>query len=139
MPLAADATDPDGSVALVEFFAGSVKVGEDASAPYAAAWTGAAPGAYVLTARVTDESGATAVSAPVTDPRQLAAGRDAQLARARRAVRGPGDGASGGQRVRPDGTIAQVEFFANGTPLGVDTTSPYTRDLVERPRRASTT
>ena len=25
-----------------------------------------------------------------------------------------------------DGTIAQVEFFANGTPLGVETASPYT-------------
>ncbi|HET9314057.1 MAG TPA: Ig-like domain-containing protein, partial [Vicinamibacteria bacterium] len=123
--LAADATDPDGSVALVEFFAGSVKVGEDATAPYAVLWSGAAPGAHILTARVTDESGGTGVSAPVTilvnSPPAVS-------------ISSPAAGAS---FVAPatvlleanafdlDGTIAQVEFFANGTPLGVATTSPY--------------
>jgi hypothetical protein len=120
VPLAATATDPDGSVALVEFFAGSVKVGEDATAPYAALWSVAAPGAYVLTA------GATAVSAPVailvnSPPAVSISAPDPNASFVAPATVPLLASASD-----PDGTIAQVEFFANGTSLGVVTTSPYT-------------
>jgi hypothetical protein len=113
-------------VSLVEFFAGPVKVGEDAVAPYAAVWSGAAPGAYILTARVTDESGGTAVSPPVSilvnSPPAVS-------------IVSPAGGASFvAPAVVPleanafdlDGIVTQVEFFANGTLLGVDTNSPYT-------------
>ena len=50
--VAADATDADGSIEKVEFFAGDTKIGEDATAPYTADWT--APddeGLYEITAR----------------------------------------------------------------------------------------
>lgn len=63
--LAATATDADGSVAGVEFFANGVSVGSDASVPYAATWTPTVPGAYVLTAVATDNEGSTTTSAPV--------------------------------------------------------------------------
>ena len=55
--IAADATDPDGTVELVEFFHGDVKVAEDATAPYSAAWVRAEEGRYTVTAVATDSSG----------------------------------------------------------------------------------
>ncbi|KAB8314751.1 chitinase [Tolypothrix campylonemoides VB511288] len=63
--LAASAADADGSVARVEFFRGTTSLGVDTSAPYAASWTNAAAGSYALTARATDDAGATTTSAAV--------------------------------------------------------------------------
>lgn len=64
--LTATASDAGGSVTNVEFFReGSVKLGEDASSPYAFIWSNAPPGTYVLTARATDNLGATADSVPI--------------------------------------------------------------------------
>jgi glucose/arabinose dehydrogenase len=61
----ANASDGDGSVAKVEFFRGSTKIGEDASAPYSVVWSGPTAGSYALTAVATDNLGATTTSAPV--------------------------------------------------------------------------
>ncbi len=64
--LAAAASDPDGSIAKVEFFVGGVKVGESTAAPFSAIWPSSAPGWYSLTARATDSNGATATSSAVS-------------------------------------------------------------------------
>ena len=64
--LSANASDSNGSVTKVEFFAGSTKVGEDTSAPYSIAWTNVAAGTYSLTARATDNGGASTTSAAVS-------------------------------------------------------------------------
>ena len=53
------------SVAMVEFLADGTKIGEALAAPYAMTWTNAALGAYALQARVVDNLGGTALSAPV--------------------------------------------------------------------------
>jgi Domain of unknown function (DUF1929)/Bacterial Ig domain len=65
IPLAATASDVDGSVARVEFFSGGTKLGEDTSAPYTGRWNIAGAGTYSLTARATDNAGATTPSSPV--------------------------------------------------------------------------
>ena len=65
MSLAANAADSDGSVARVEFFNGASRLGEDTSAPYALQWNVGAAGSYTLTARATDNAGATTTSSPV--------------------------------------------------------------------------
>jgi hypothetical protein len=116
--LTATASDANGSVTNVEFFReGSLKLGEDASAPYAFIWSNAPPGSYVLTARATDNLGATADSAPVgimvrgppgvylTSP-----------------VHGASFSATAGIAVNatatdPDGAIAFVELYRNGALL----------------------
>jgi hypothetical protein len=70
--IAASASDPDGSVARVEFYQGATKLGEDASSPYAFTWDNVPVGSYVLTARAVDDKGAvstsTSVSVLVRDP-----------------------------------------------------------------------
>jgi hypothetical protein len=64
--LEASASDPDGTVTKVEFFQGTNKIGEATSAPFAIDWVNVAPGGYVLTAKATDNTGATATSVPAT-------------------------------------------------------------------------
>jgi uncharacterized protein (DUF1800 family) len=63
--LSANATDPDGSVTRVEYFANDLKVGEASAPPWSASWPQASPGAWSITARATDNRGATAVSSAV--------------------------------------------------------------------------
>lgn len=64
--LQATATDSDGSIAQVEFFDGGRSLGTAIAAPYRFTWASLAVGSYTLTARATDNLGASAVSAPVT-------------------------------------------------------------------------
>nr|MBA2480607.1 carbohydrate-binding protein [Planctomycetota bacterium] len=64
--LGANASDSDGSVAKVEFFRGATKIGEDTTSPYSIVWSNVAAGTYALTAKATDNAGATATSATVT-------------------------------------------------------------------------
>ena len=54
----AQASDNDGSVALVEFFASdTLKIGEATVAPYSVIWRNIPPAVYTLTARATDDQG----------------------------------------------------------------------------------
>ncbi len=64
--LSADAVDPDGEIARVEFFAGSELVATELVAPYTLKWTGVRAGTHTLTAVAYDSSGASTRSAPVT-------------------------------------------------------------------------
>lgn len=63
--LAANAVDPDGSIAKVEFYQNGEQIGEDASSPYSIIWSGAGEGSYQLTAIAFDNNGASVTSAPV--------------------------------------------------------------------------
>ena len=51
------ASDPDGTVAKVEFFADGAKVGEATNSPYTLAWNSPALGGHVLRAVATDNKG----------------------------------------------------------------------------------
>ncbi len=64
--LAANAADSDGSVAKVEFYQGGTKLGEKTTAPYNFSWTNVAAGTYSLTAKATDNQGASTTSGAVS-------------------------------------------------------------------------
>ncbi len=55
--LSATASYLDGTVSLVEFYNGAVKIGEDTIAPFSFTWTGASPGTHQITAVATDNEG----------------------------------------------------------------------------------
>jgi chitodextrinase len=61
----ANAADADGTVDSVEFYVDGSKVGSDLSSPYSFNWTSTI-GTHALTAKATDNNGATTTSAPVT-------------------------------------------------------------------------
>src|SRR5690606_1444486 len=63
----ATASDSDGTVDKVEFYANEVKLGEDSVAPYTFTWSGIPEGTYFLSARAVDNTGTatSSVSHPV--------------------------------------------------------------------------
>jgi glucose/arabinose dehydrogenase len=63
--LNATAADSDGSVARVAFYDGNTLLGEDTTAPYTWAWTPRTTGNRSLTARATDDGGASTTSTAV--------------------------------------------------------------------------
>jgi hypothetical protein len=65
--ISADATDADDGIARVEFFAGTLKLGQvTAPGPYMFAWLNAPPGSHTLTAVAFDTRDAQRTSSPVT-------------------------------------------------------------------------
>ena len=61
--LKASASDSDGSIAKVEFFANGTLVGTDTSSPYSLTWGSVPAGNYSITAKATDNNGAQTISA----------------------------------------------------------------------------
>ncbi len=137
--VAANASDSDGSVLSVQFFADDVLIGDDTTAPYTVTWSPLATseGKVVeLTALATDNFGITQLSSIVNIR-----------------VTGSGSGTGSNIGVPPtvqltsplegarmqvnqsyvltaqasdiDGNVQAVQFFANGKSLGTDTTFPY--------------
>lgn len=123
--LAAIASDSDGSVQKVEFFAGATKLGERTAAPYAFTWSGVASGTYTLTARATDNTGGVGVSAPVAvtvnAPPTVTIATPADHA----VFPAPGSFALSAVANDSDGTIARVEFYRDTTKLGQVSAPPY--------------
>ena len=80
-PIRAEASDHDGHVTQVEFFAGTNRIGMDASEPFEMTWSNAPAGRHTLTAVATDNSSLRGYSAPV----QIQVGEDSLT----RLLRGP--------------------------------------------------
>jgi regulation of enolase protein 1 (concanavalin A-like superfamily) len=64
--LTASATDSDGSIAKVDFYAGATLLGTATASPWTITWSNVAAGTYNLTAVATDNAGATGTSAAVS-------------------------------------------------------------------------
>ena len=64
--LQASATDTDGAVSRVEYFAGTNKIGQATSPPYNFVWNNAPAGLHTITARAVDFCYAASVSAALT-------------------------------------------------------------------------
>ena len=126
--LSAVASDPDGTVATVSYLANGNVVGTATTAPFAVAWVPRAAGSYVVAAQATDNSGNVTLSTPMTVT--VIANRVPTVA-----VTAPGTGSVArvgtvtnltATASDADGTVASVQFFANGVALGAaDTTAPY--------------
>src|SRR2546427_2196826 len=65
IPLAVQVADTDGSLANVEYFYGTTLITSLSTPPYSFVWTEVPQGTYALTARVTDNLGATMASGAV--------------------------------------------------------------------------
>lgn len=65
LTISATASDSDGTVAVVQFYQGGTKLGEDTTAPYSYIWAGVPAGSYSLTAWAIDNLGASKKSKPV--------------------------------------------------------------------------
>ncbi|HVU23218.1 MAG TPA: Ig-like domain-containing protein [Opitutus sp.] len=123
--LRADASDLDGFVTRVEFFAGDTKVGESSTAPFEFAWSNVASGRYSLTARATDNAGVSATSAPalvtINAPPTIALAEPANGT----IIAASSSLALVAVAADSDGHVAKVEFFSGGGKLGEVLAAPY--------------
>ncbi|HEX8922798.1 MAG TPA: TIGR03790 family protein, partial [Pyrinomonadaceae bacterium] len=60
--LNATASDSDGQISRVDFYAGATLIGTDSTSPYSVTWNNVAAGNYTLTATATDSAGTTSSS-----------------------------------------------------------------------------
>jgi hypothetical protein len=134
--VSATATDIDGTVTIVEFYAGTTLIGSDTISPYSVTWSGVPAGSYSLTAVARDEDGASATSLAalitVTKTNQppavvLAAPADAATFTA------PATITISATASDTDGTITTVDFYAGSMLLGSDQTSPYSTTWTDAP------
>ena len=131
--LVANAADPDGSIAKVEFFNGTTLLPGSTNllAPYEFTWTGVPTGTYTITAKATDNRGAVTTSAPVTITVSNIpnAAPTVTLTSPVNNVMYPAPASVSlvANAADPDGTIAKVEFFNGDTLLAGSTNllAPY--------------
>ncbi len=128
IPLSATASDSDGTVTNVEFFASGVKIGETGTGnPYQFTWNNPPVAAHVLTAVATDNQGGRTVSAPVPVVMYDAAGTPVA------AITAPANGAvmEGPTNLLITATanaitgVTNVQFLADGVAFADDPTPPY--------------
>src|SRR5437763_4199045 len=58
LTISANASDPDGTIARVDFYQGTSLLGTRTTAPYTLTWSNVAAGSYSLTAQAFDNAGA---------------------------------------------------------------------------------
>ena len=126
------ASDPDGTITWVGFYVDSMLQSSTTSSPYSTSLSNLAPGVHKLTAVVWDNASAWTSSAdrtvtigasgtpsnqpPVVTLTAPAAGTT---------FTAPASITVSAAASDVDGTIAQVDFYANGTLIRTDTSSPY--------------
>ena len=130
--LTATAADSDGSISQVEFLVGDAVIGTDTVSPYSQSWTPGTTGTFTITARATDNGGATTTSAAATITVTAApSGQDTQAPTiALTAPANFADNLTGTVNLAATATdnvgVAGVEFQIDGAAIGAeDTVAPY--------------
>jgi len=133
--ITANANDPDGVVAQVEFFEGTNSLGIDTVSPYTINWSDGRAGSRIITARATNTSGQTTTASSITitiNP----VGPQPPLVN----ITSPANNASfvtgvsiniSASASDIDGSISRVEFFQGNVKLGEDTSAPYSLNWSE--------
>ncbi|MCR6639100.1 MAG: Ig-like domain-containing protein [Sporocytophaga sp.] len=126
--ITANAADPDGNITKVEFYNGSTLLGSDATAPYSYEWKNVAAGTYTITAKATDNNGASSQSTPVivvVNANKLPS-VSLTVPANNTVLQDPASNVSlTASASDTDGSIVKVEFYNGTTLLGSDNTSPY--------------
>jgi len=131
------AADNDGTVVKVEFYNGTVKLGEKTTAPWSFTWKEVTDGSYVLTAAATDNLNTRTVSAPVTVVVEKAAAAINKLPAvtissppvSNSSLSSPATITLTAIASDPDGSIVRVEYFLEQVKIGESTTPPWSCSL----------
>ena len=123
------ASDSDGTVSNVQFFNGTTLLGTDATAPYSFTWTNVVGGTYTITAKATDNAGAsttsTAITVVVTTPPNVAPTVSITAPANNASYTAPASITISASASDSDGTVSNVQFYNGATLLGTDATAPY--------------
>jgi len=127
LTITASATDVGGTIAKVDFYNGSTFLSSDYSNPYSFTVAGVPAGSYTITAKTTDNAGASTTSSPVI----IVVGSNKPPVVS---ISSPVSGAIfsplssitiTASATDADGTIARVDFYNENYFLSSDFTSPY--------------
>ena len=127
--ITANAADANGTVTKVEFYNGASLLNSDATAPYSFSWAGVAAGTYTITAKATDNAGASTTSAAVTlkvnTPTNAAPTVSIASPSNNTSHLAPATINITANAADANGSVSKVDFY-NGTSLmGSDATAPY--------------
>jgi uncharacterized repeat protein (TIGR01451 family) len=126
----AAASDSDGVITQVEFFQNGASIGIDTSAPYSVSWAHVPFGSYALTARATDDRGAT-VTSNVVNITVNPASTVLITSPSNNAVFIAGSTVTFNANATDADGVSKVEFFQGSTKLGEDTSAPYSFDWTD--------
>ncbi|WP_439489764.1 Ig-like domain-containing protein [Algoriphagus sp.] len=124
------ASDPEGRIAKVEFFANNWLIGETAGSPYDLKVENIPSGTYTVIAKIHDEEGLSAESSPITvtvveNTKNKAAGFQI-ISPSENQVFAQGQSVVIKTNALDLGTnISRVEFFSGNVLLGTTTSSPF--------------
>ena len=124
--LTVSASDPNGTVAKVEFFTnGTNKLGESVVAPFDFTWTNAPAGSNTLTARATDNLGATTLSDPVAVVLNAQPVVSIVTPASDASFSTPASISVSALASDADGRVGRVEFYAGATLFATVTNAPF--------------
>lgn len=125
--LAANASDPDGSIVSVDFYQNGVFLGSTNVAPYTYTWANVQGGSYSLTAKATDNRGGATTSTPISVLVGVPPTVSVTAPVSGSKVPGPVNIVISATANADVGrTVANVQFFAGSTLIGNAATTPYT-------------
>lgn len=131
IPLNVSASDADGTIVKVDFYAGTTLLGTLTAAPYNASMT-VPPGAYAFSAKVTDNLGAVTTTATANiNVYAVSPGNTAPSVSLSYPINTATYGAPASLPILASasdsgGSINRVEYYVNGSYLGVGRSAPYT-------------
>lgn len=125
--LTANATDPDGKIKSVEFFANGNPLFTEVNAPYTRIWPNLQVGTYVLTTRATDNTGGVTVSNPITIIVDNNAPPTVNITNPYQGAEYPGPATFRleANATDPDGKITKVEFYNGNSYVTTEYNYPY--------------
>jgi uncharacterized repeat protein (TIGR02059 family) len=128
----ATASDTDGTIAKVEFYNGTAKLGEKATPPYSFTWKEVSEGTYLLTAVAIDNLNSQTISDPVTAVVEKAAPAINQLPVIK--ILSPENESSfaapavimlTADASDSDGAVSKVEYFNGTSKIGESFSAPW--------------
>ncbi len=125
IPLRVEATDSDGTVTAVAFYADELPLGVVTNNPYTLTWPASETGAHTLTARATDNHGIETTSSPVFISVVAPPSVGVSSPTNGTLVAAPATLFLNASASSTGAVITQVEFFADSHSLGWVTNSPF--------------
>src|SRR5712692_3428069 len=123
--MTATASDADGTIAKVDFFDGTTLAGTATAAPFGVTLANVVAGVHMLTARATDNLGASTTSAAVSAQVDALPTVGITSPANNAVIATPATISVTANATDSDGTVAKVDFFDGATLVGTATAAPF--------------